>query len=189
MRRFGYSRVSTTEQNLDLQLDALKRAGCEKIFQDRISGKRRQREGLDKALAALGSGDRLVVWKLDRLGRSFNHLCAVAEEIQAKGAHLVSVTEGIDTSSSIGEVIYRLMSVFADFERSLIVERTVAGLNAARAKGQRLGRRPKLTRAQIVEADALLRSGKKAEAVAFQYGVGRSTLFRVRQTLHGSRGG
>lgn len=183
MRRFGYSRVSTAEQNLDLQLDALKRAGCEKIFRDKVSGKRRDRIGLDRALAVLGEGDRLIVWKLDRLGRSFNHLCTIAEQIQAKGAHLVSITEGIDTSSSIGEVIYRLMSVFADFERSLIVERTLAGLDAARARGQKLGRRPKMTKSQIIEADGLLRGGMKAEAVAYRYGVGRSTLFRSRQAL------
>ena len=183
MRRYGYSRVSTADQNLDLQLDALKRAGCERIFKDKISGKRRDRVGLDRALAALGNGDRLIVWKLDRLGRSFNHLCTIAEQIQAKGAHLVSITENIDTSSNIGNVIYRLMSVFADFERGLIAERTAAGLAAAKARGQKLGRRPKLTRAQIIEADALLRSGMKAEAVAFQFGVGRSTLFRARHLL------
>lgn len=171
-------RVSTADQCLDLQADALRLAGCDRVFQDRLSGRSRKRPGLEAALAEIRSGDRLVVWQLDRLGRNFRHLVDIADELRERGADLISVREGIDTSSSVGEIVFRLLSVFSDFERNVIVERTVAGLAAAKARGVKLGRRPKLSSAQIVAARDLIDGGEKADLVARGFGVGRATLYR-----------
>ena len=140
--RIGYMRVSTLEQNLDLQKDALQRAGCEKIFEDVISGKKEHRVGLDRVREHLRKGDVLVVWRLDRLGRSLKHLIKFMEELEAGGIGFQSVTEAIDTTSSGGKLVFHIFASLAEFERNLISERTKAGLTAARARG-RLGGRPK----------------------------------------------
>jgi DNA invertase Pin-like site-specific DNA recombinase len=175
-------RVSTADQCLDLQADALRAAGCDRVFEDRLSGRSRKRPGLEAALAQIGAGDRLIVWRLDRLGRDFRDLVDIADELRERGANLISLSEGIDTSSSVGEIVFRLMSVFSDFERNVIVERTRAGLAAAKARGVRLGRKPKLSQSQIVAARDLVDGGRKAGSVARQFGVGRATLFRnIRQ--------
>lgn len=179
--RIGYARVSTDDQSLNLQLDALRAAGCRHIFTDKVGGKSRKRQGLMDALAALKEGDQLVVWRLDRLGRNFRHLVDIADEMRAGGVHLISLTEGIDTSSNVGEIIFRLMSAFSDFERNLIVERTLAGLDAAKKRGVKLGRKPLLSVSQLDEARQLLQSGVKMSAVARQLDVGRSTLYRCMQ--------
>ena len=181
--RIGYARVSTDDQSLNLQLDALRAAGCERIFTDKLGGKSRKRPGLEKALNASVSGGQIVVWRLDRLGRNFRHLVDIADELRERGVNLISLSEGIDTSSNVGEIIFRLMSVFSDFERNVIVERTKAGLASARARGVRLGREPKMTVAQAIEARRLMTGGMKAVAVAAKFNVGKSTLFR-----HVSRG-
>jgi len=177
--KIGYARVSTDDQSLNLQLDALRSAGCHAIFEDKISGKARKRPGLDLVLERIKRGDQIVVWRLDRLGRNFRHLVDIADELRGRGANLISLSEGIDTSTSVGEVVFRLLSVFSDFERNVIVERTVAGLTAARARGVRLGRRPKLTPKQADRALSLMKSGRKASAVAADFRVGRATLFRA----------
>jgi DNA invertase Pin-like site-specific DNA recombinase len=123
--RYGYARVSTDDQALNLQLDALAMAGCaDRIFTDKLSGKTRRRPGLEDLLSQIGPGETLVVWRLDRIGRNFSDLVDIADELRERGVNLISLSEGIDTSSSIGEVVYRLMIVFADFERKVIVERT-----------------------------------------------------------------
>lgn len=176
--RIGYARVSTDEQNLDLQIDALKRAGCNRILKDVISGKSRKRPGLDKLIAQLGPGDTVVIWRLSRLGRNFHHLVDVAQHLHATGAKLISLTEGFDTATPLGEAIFRILCTFADLERSTIRENTVAGIAAARRRGAAIGRPPKLTRAQLQEAHVLVRGGKPVEAVARQFGVDRSTLYR-----------
>lgn len=178
--RFGYARVSTSEQNLDLQLDALKRAGCDQVFQDVITGKSRKRPGLDRLMTEIKSGDTVVIWRVDRLGRNFHHLVTVAEELRLLGANIVSITEGIDMATSIGQAIYRIICVFAELERNNIVERTRAGLDAARARGRKLGRRRKMSEFQIAEAERLLASGMTADALALRYGVGRATVYRSR---------
>lgn len=184
--KIGYARVSTADQSLNLQLDALHAAGCDAIFEDVLSGRSRKRPGLDQALECVGSGDQIVVWRLDRLGRNFRHLVDIGDDLSRRGANLVSLAEGIDTSSSVGEVIFRLFSVFSDFERNVIVERTVAGLHAARVRGVRLGRKPKLSRSQTEEAKELMQGGMKAESVAARFCVGRATLYRsIAQ--HGER--
>ena len=141
----GYARVSTEDQDVALQRDALHEAGCreELIFVDKVSGARTQRPGLDACLGALEPGDTLVVWRLDRLGRSMPHLVTLIQELLAKGVAFRSLCDGaIDTTSASGELIFHIFSALAQFERRLIQERTKAGLSAARARGRKGGRKP-----------------------------------------------
>ncbi|HEV8032934.1 MAG TPA: recombinase family protein [Stellaceae bacterium] len=139
----GYARVSTEDQNLDLQRDALNRAGCSRIYEDRLSGAKAARPGLALALEVTRGGDQLVVWRLDRLGRSMSDLIALTRTLQERGVELRSLTEGIDTSTINGKFAFHLFAALAEFERALIRERTQAGLAAARARGRK-GGRPKL---------------------------------------------
>ncbi|RIK08226.1 MAG: transposon DNA-invertase [Acidobacteria bacterium] len=145
----GYARVSTQDQNLDLQLDALRAAGCEKLFHDKASGSRATRPGLDEALGYARAGDSVVVWRLDRLGRSLVHLIKVVSDLQERGVGFRSLQESIDTTTSGGTLIFHVFGALAQFERNLIQERTQAGLAAARARGRRGGRPPKLSQAKI----------------------------------------
>lgn len=175
----GYARVSTDEQNLDLQLRALKAVGCERILDDRVSGAAKRRPGLDQALDALGQGDILVVWRLDRLGRSLQHLIEVIGEIGDKGAGFRSLSDRIDTTTAGGRLYFHMMGALAEFERDLIRERTRAGMSAARARGEHLGRKPALSPAQIDHARLLVDRGESPSAVARSLKVGRSTLYRA----------
>jgi DNA invertase Pin-like site-specific DNA recombinase len=136
----GYARVSTTDQTLDLQQDALRRAGCEKLFTDTMSGAKAERPGLVQTLTFMRSGDVLVVWKLDRLGRSLKNLIDVVTELETLGIGFRSTTESIDTTTSGGKLIFHIFGALAEFERDLIRERTSAGLAAARARGRKGGR-------------------------------------------------
>lgn len=148
--KIGYARVSTSDQTTELQLDALKAAGCERIYIDEgVSGSKTSRPELDKALAALRGGDTLVVWRLDRLGRSLNHLVEVVEQFKADGVNFQSLRENIDTGSAAGTLVFHLFCALAEFERNLIRERTNAGLTAARARGRVGGRPTTITSAQI----------------------------------------
>ena len=140
----GYARVSTLEQSLDLQTDALNRAGCEKLFTDKAGGARAARPGLDQALAHLRKGDTLVVWKLDRLGRSIRHLIETVGQLQERKVGFQSLQESIDTTTSGGKLVFHVFAALAEFERDIIRERTGAGLEAARARGKRGGRPRKL---------------------------------------------
>ena len=140
----GYARVSTIEQNLDLQLDALKNIGCKKLYEDKISSSQLNRPGLNDALADLRAGDTLVVWKLDRLGRSLRNLIELINDLQEKEIMFRSIQDGIDTSNSIGQFFFHITGAFAELERNLIKERTKAGLDAARARGRTGGRKPSL---------------------------------------------
>jgi len=177
--QIGYARVSTIDQNLALQHDALKAAGCERIFADQgISGSVADRPGLDRALKALTAGDALVVWKLDRLGRSLAHLVQTIADLGARGIGFRSLSDPIDTASAGGRLVFHMMGALAEFERSLIVERTQAGLQAAKRRGQKLGRRPKLTPSQGAHARQLLDAGENGRTVARSFGVARSTLYR-----------
>src|SRR3954469_11801729 len=146
----GYARVSTADQNLDLQQDALRKAGCEKLFTDVASGAKDERTGLAEALAFLRPGDTLVVWKLDRLGRSLKHLIETVTVLQARKVGFRSLQESIDTTTSGGKLIFHVFGALAEFERDLIRERTQAGLQAARTRG-RLFARPKVLTAQQVK--------------------------------------
>jgi DNA invertase Pin-like site-specific DNA recombinase len=142
----GYARVSTQEQNLDLQIDALQKAGCEQVFQDQISGVRADRPGLNQALSYVRSGDTLVVWRLDRLGRSLKHLIETVGELEERQIGFRSLQEAIDTTTSGGRLVFQIFGALAEFERNLIRERTMAGLAAARARGRKGGRPRSLTK-------------------------------------------
>jgi len=175
----GYARVSTTEQNLDLQTDALKRAGCEKIFTDTATGARSERPGLDLALPHLRKGDTLVVWKLDRLGRSIRHLIDSVGQLQERKVGFRSLQESIDTTTSGGKLVFHVFAALAEFERDLIRERTRAGLEAARARGKKGGRPPKLD--QKKRAQALTLHKDKSNTISDicrTLRIGRSTLYR-----------
>jgi DNA invertase Pin-like site-specific DNA recombinase len=139
MALVGYARVSTHDQHLNLQLDALNAAGCERIFTDTIGGSSTQRPGLDEALTYLRSGDSLVVWRLDRLGRSLRHLIGTVGQLQSNGVGFRSLQESIDTATPGGKLVFHVFGALAEFERDLIRERTQAGLAAARARGRRGG--------------------------------------------------
>ncbi len=147
--KIGYARVSTADQHLRMQEDALKSSGCEEIFTDVVSGAKSQRPGLDKALAYAREGDTLVVWKLDRLGRSIQHLIELITSLNEKKIGFTSLRENIDTSTCGGKLIFHMFSALAEFERDLIQERTQAGLKAARARGRMGGRPPLLDNRQI----------------------------------------
>ncbi len=174
----GYVRVSTNNQNTELQRNALECAGCELIFEDKISGTKSDRPGLKKLLRTLSAGDTLVVWKLDRLGRSMRHLVVLVEELRERGINFRSLTDSIDTSTPMGRFFFHVMGALAEMERELIVERTKAGLEAARAQGRIGGRRPKLTPEQWAQAGRLIASGVPRQKVAIIYDVGISTLYK-----------
>ncbi len=176
----GYARVSTGDQNLDLQCDALLAAGCEadRIFTDKLSGAKDDRPGLAQALAYVRQGDTLVVWRLDRLGRSLSHLIKVTTELEHRGIGFKSLQEGIDTTTSGGKLVFHIFGALAEFERSLIRERTNAGLKAARARGRNGGRPKLLDTRKLAVAETLLNDPKLTVAeVAEQVGVAWSTLY------------
>ena len=176
----GYARVSTADQSLDLQLDALRQSGAERIFTDVASGKRDDRPGLAEALASLTPGDVLVVWKLDRLGRSLKHLVETVADLNERSIGLKVLTGGIDTTSAAGRLIFGIFATLAEFERELIRERTLAGLAAARSRGRHGGRRRKLTATHIDYARRLLADPKaRVGDVAAVFGVDRATLYRA----------
>jgi DNA invertase Pin-like site-specific DNA recombinase len=180
--KVGYARVSTQEQNLDLQMKALERAGCEKVYKDRgISGTQRDRPQLKKALASLEKGDVLVVWKLDRLGRSLGHLIELVSQLKDRGVGFASLSEDINTTSPGGKLFFHMMGALAEFERDLIVERTKAGMDAARKRGQHLGRPPKLDTTQLAAARKMLAQGESRNQVARILKVDPSTLYRRLQ--------
>ena len=176
----GYARVSTDDQKLDLQRDALAHAGCHRVFEDRASGARADRPGLADALSHLRRGDTLVVWRLDRLGRTTHQLVGLLEQFEREGIRLLSLQDGIDPSSVMGKAMLQIGAVFAEMERNLLRERTKAGLAAARARGRLGGRKPRLSAegldtARRLMADPLLTMNE----VAARVGVGRTTLYRA----------
>jgi len=176
----GYARVSTDDQSLDSQTDALSIAGAVKVFADKISGSKRVRPELDKMLEQLRDGDVVIVWKLDRLSRSLKDLLSIMAKIDAAGAGFRSLTESIDTTTPAGRMMMQMVGVFAEFEREMIRERTRAGLERARKKGRHPGRKPKLSDDQRREIRDLVRSGKRTEAEAARlFNVHRSTISRV----------
>ncbi|WP_233838619.1 recombinase family protein [Paraburkholderia sp. ZP32-5] len=178
--KIGYARVSTHEQSLALQIDALRAAGCEKFFTDRgVSGTEFHRRGLDAVLEQAKEGDTLVVWRLDRLGRSLSKLVDLVDHLAHRGIEFISLSESINTNSSGGVLIFHMMAALAEFERNLISERTRAGIAAARARGSKLGRRRVLSPAQRSQALELLRS-KSAVEVANQFNVHPRTMLRLK---------
>lgn len=177
----GHARVSTTDQSLALQRDAPQVAGCEKIFTDEgVTGSVAARRGLDRALAALFPGDTLVGWKLDRLGRSLSHMVNVIADLGARGISFRSLSDPIDTTHARGRLVLHIMGALAEFERTLIVERTQAGIRAAKKRGAHLGRPPSLMPAQIDHALTLIdQRGESPRTVARTMRVGKSTLYRA----------
>jgi len=174
----GYARVSTQDQNLELQTEALHEAGWKKIFEDRVSGTRAERPGLTQARESLRAGDTLVVWKLDRLGRSVKHLVDLVGELQQESVHFKSLTDSIDTGTASGRFFFHVMASLAEMERKLIVERTRAGLEVARKLGRTGGRKRQMTETKVKAAKKLLASGVPARDVASNLGVSIPTLYR-----------
>ena len=180
MTLIGYARVSTADQTTALQLDALKQAGCDQVYRDEAtSGSTTARPGLDRALKALHAGDTLMVWRLDRLGRSLAHLIETVTGLRERGVAFRSLTEALDTTSAAGELIFHVFGAMAHFERRLIVERTRAGLDAAKRRGTKLGPRFRLDGAKVAHARKLIADGEGPGSVARTFGVDRATLYRA----------
>jgi len=178
----GYARVSKNEQNLDLQLDALKAAGCEKIFHDKITSLKEERKGLDEALAFLRPGDALVVWKLDRLGRTLRHLIDLIATFNQKGIGFKSLKETIDTTTSTGKLIFHIFGALAEFERDIIHERTNARLEAARTRGRKGGRPRTLNNKKVQMLQELYHSKKHSiPEICQMLNISRTTLYRYVQ--------
>lgn len=174
----GYARVSTQDQKLELQVEALAKAGCKKIFEDKLSGSRADRPGLKKVQEALREGDTLVVWKLDRLGRSVKHLVDLVGELHKQGVQFKSLTDAIDTGTPSGRFFFHVMASLAEMERELTIERTRAGLEVARQLGRKGGRKRQMTESKIKSARKLLASGVPPRDVAANLGVSVPTLYR-----------
>lgn len=174
----GYGRISTRGQSLALQIDALKAAGCDRIFEDKVSGASRSKPALDDALSHLRKGDTLVVWKLDRLGRTVKQLVEFVGELQQRGIEFRSITEGIDTSTPAGRFFFHIIAAMAEMERELIRERTRAGLDSARAKGLVGGRKKAMDEKKVASAKTLLETGTPPKEVADMCGVSVATLYR-----------
>ncbi|HCY8333492.1 TPA: recombinase family protein [Staphylococcus aureus] len=183
--KIGYARVSTGLQNLNLQEDRLNAHGCEKIFSDHISGSKSKRPGLDKAIEFARSGDTIVVWRLDRLGRNMEDLITLVNELNERGVSFHSLEENItmDKSSSTGQLLFHLFAAFAEFERNLILERSSAGRIAARARGRYGGRPEKLNQKDLNLLKTLYDNGTPIKTIAEQWQVSRTTIYRYLNKL------
>ncbi len=179
MALIGYGRVSTSDQNADLQEDALAEVGCEKVFVDKVSGVATDRPRLAAALDYVRDGDVLCVWRLDRLGRSLKHLVQTVADLEERGVGFRSINESIDTTTPSGRLIFHIFASLAEFERDLIRERTLAGLTAARARGRLGGRKPSLTPKKVQVARSMYQAGDSTVAeIATVLGVSRATIYR-----------
>lgn len=184
--KIGYARVSTKDQNLSLQLDALEKEGCEKIFQEKATGGNADREELKKLLVHLREGDQVVIWKLDRLGRSLRDLVNLVTDIQAKGAGLKSLNDSIDTTTPQGKLTFHLFAALAEFEREIIRERTKAGLESARSRGRKGGRPKGLTKDakdKAIIAQSLYSQKQMTVAeICKHLSIAKSTFYKYLQT-------
>ncbi len=175
----GYARVSTQDQNLTLQTDALSKTGCNKVFTEQISGKTKERPELNKLKEHLREGDTVVVWRLDRLGRSLKDLIELVNEFEKMGVAFRSLTENIDTGSSGGKLVFHIFGALAEFERNLIADRTMAGLAAARARGRVGGRKPKLNESKVKTAQTMYDSKQHSiKAICETLGISKPTLYK-----------
>jgi DNA invertase Pin-like site-specific DNA recombinase len=179
MGKIGYARVSSLDQHPETQIEALEAAGCERVFTDHgVSGAKASRPELDGCLAYLRQGHTLTVWKLDRLGRSVSHLVQVVDDLRGRGVQFVSLTEGFDTTTPAGRLLFHILAALAEMERELIRERTLAGIARAKAEG-RLGGRKTVMSPQRIEVARMLAEGRPVSEVARVLGVGRATLYRA----------
>ena len=180
--KVGYARVSTQDQKFELQLDDLKSYGCEQIFQEKISGKSKERPELGRMIEHLREGDVVVVWKLDRLGRSLRDLIDLISAFREKGVEFVSLKDGIDTGTATGRFTFNIFASLAEFEREIIRERTMAGLEAARARGRKGGRPPGLSKQALRKAESVrivYKTGQKTvQEIADSFGISRATCYR-----------
>lgn len=176
--RIGYARVSTKDQNLELQIDELKKAGCSKIFSDKKPGINKKRPGLDDAISHLRKNDTFIIWKLDRLGRNLKGLIEFVGKLEKDGIHFHSLTDGIDTATAAGRFFFHVMASLAQMERELLIERTKAGLDAARKRGRIGGRKRSMTPSKVEAAKKLLTEGMPPRDVARNLGVSIPTLYR-----------
>jgi DNA invertase Pin-like site-specific DNA recombinase len=177
LAHIGYARVSTLDQHTALQLDALAAAGCVKVFEERVSGARADRAGLRQALDYVRDGDVLIVWKLDRLGRSLQHLIETVATLEKRGAGFRSITEAIDTTTPGGRLVFHLFGALGQFEKDLIQERTRAGLAAAAARGRKGGRKPVITAEKLERARAIIGKGLTVREAAVRLKVGKTALY------------
>lgn len=180
MAKYGYARVSTRDQNLDMQLAALNQAGCDTIFMEKKSGKRFDRPVLRKLLKQVTAGDTIVVWKTDRLGRSAKDLCEVIDTVRKKNVVIISLTEGINTSTMIGEIFFQLAGIFAEIEINGRSERTREGIKVARLKGKRIGRPPgiSITQSQLKIILDLKNNGNTINEISLLTGFSKSSIYR-----------
>jgi DNA invertase Pin-like site-specific DNA recombinase len=188
--KIGYARVSTEDQDLGMQIEALKGVGCEEVFEEQMSGARRDRPVLARMLERIRKGDTLVVWKTDRLARSLSHLLEVVEALNARGVNFQSITEGFDTTTPGGKAFFQICGTMAELERNLIQERVMSGLKKARAEG-RIGGRPKTDREKVTQALAMVGGGMSITLAAKAAHISRSTLYRainVSKTSHRKNG-
>jgi DNA invertase Pin-like site-specific DNA recombinase len=179
--KYGYARVSTEDQNPAMQLAALKKAGCKTVFKDEVTGAYVKRPALVRCLKKLETGDTLIVWKLDRLGRGLRDLITMLDDFRSKGIRFRSLTEAIDTETPTGRAMWQMIGVLAELERSLIVERTRAGVKAAQKRGVKFGRKVKLTPERFAHARKLIEQGTTPTQAAKMIGVSRATVYRALQ--------
>ncbi|WP_044345738.1 recombinase family protein [Pseudomonas meliae] len=182
MALIGYARISTAEQNTALQTDALDQAGCERVFEDVVSGAKADRPGLVAALTYLRDGDVLAVWRLDRLGRSLPHLIETIGALEARGVGFRSLMENIDTTTSGGRLIFHVFGALGQFERDLIRDRTKAGLAAAAARGRKGGRKPVITADKLQQARKYIANGLNVREAATRLKVGKTSLYAALQS-------
>lgn len=181
--KIGYARVSTLSQDTALQIDALKAAGCETIYEEKASGSKKDRPELEQCLKSLRNGDVLIVWKLDRLGRSLQHLLEIVNELETKGVGFTSLTEAIDTTTSTGKLVFNIFGSLAEFERSLIQDRVNAGLEAARKKGRIGGRPSALDKKQKEIAITMFMGGALKSDIAKHFDVTRQTIYTILKDI------
>jgi Enterobacteriaceae phage serine recombinase len=179
--KYGYARVSTDDQNPAMQLAALKQAGCKTVFKDEVTGAHVNRPALARCLKTLQPGDTLIVWKLDRLGRSLRDLIHMLDDFKRQGIKFKSLTEAIDTETPTGRAMWQMIGVLAELERSLITERTRAGVKAAQRRGVKFGRKAKLTPDRLAHACKLIDQGKSPTEAAKIIGIARATIYRALQ--------
>ncbi len=179
MTKIGYCRVSTVDQVTNLQREALEHAGCTSIYEDKVSGAKTSREQLDACLRALQPGDTLIVWKLDRLGRSLSHLMRLMEQFKERGIHFESVTEKLDTSTPSGELLFHVIGALAQFERAMVRERVIAGLATTKANGTKLGRRRIILDADIEHILTMASEGHSQVEISQRAGISQSSVSRI----------